>query len=244
MMLKTESSHFGRKAVLETGISRLQRLLEAETAKAALLQPHMATANSHVVRTGLGDLLAGRQAISPRTIEPYEPLGDGAWVGHEDMKGKAWVVATFTPGSGVGVPDADVPETGSLLAIHPVVTGSQLPSWMTLETQVDGTHILPGKHVRIDVLADFTFDGLQEASHTNSVTALLRCDTSDGGKHDVFVTHFPVTTVPMLHTLTCSTDEWSHLIADRSAEFVLIFFLPTCGNFRFNLYNLAVECEK
>ncbi len=242
MMLKTESSTFGRKAVLETGIARLRRLLEAENAADATVRPRMALPPAVAVRTGLGELLAGNQEIPPRTIEPYECLCEGVWVGHDDRQGAAWVVAGFTPGCGASAPDADFPQTAPLLAIHPVVTGTQLPAWITLETQVDGTHIKPDTTVRIDVVADFTFDSPHGSSHTNTVTALLRCDTRDGGRHDVCVTHFPVTTVPMLHTLTCPTETWQHLIQDGAAEFVLMFFLPTRGNFRFNIYDLAVEC--
>ena len=90
-------------------------------------------------------------------------------------------------------------------------------------------------------MANFKFDDPRQVMHTNTIKITLRRTRKDGIRTDNDLGFFPVTTMPMAHSLIAKV-EASHSAHEEAGERTsLIFWLPVHGAYVFNLYGFSME---
>lgn len=232
-----------RVRVLKEGMKRLTRLLEAENASLQSLMKTEARNSGGNISTGLGSFLSDGVAIAPKPTVSYEDFAKGVWTGIDDTDGANSIVVEFAPADRGTAGNDDLAPYAPRLGIHPVITSAQSPKWVTLETMVDKTSISVGATLRLDIVTDFHFPEPRQATHINTAKMTLRCQKNDGTYDDIEFGSFPVTTVPMAHTLSNPYVKIDATTLAHCAKMVLIFFLPNHGLYTFNLYGFSVGTE-
>jgi len=229
-----------RRHILEVGIDRLSRLLEAERASAHARKP---IPPIEQVGTGIHALLESDKAIAPKKVSPYEEFSPGLKVGYEDCGGKVWTVVDFEPSKLEERQNGDPSIRAPRLGVHPVFSGSKNCGWMTLESRVDKGQIKNTTKLGLRLVAEFSFGTPGQELHTNSVKASLRCDKPDRSYEDIDLGFFPITTVPTCHTFVCQSNSLNEAWLASFSSLRLILWLPNYGSYRFNLYGLSLEAE-
>lgn len=232
------SSAISRKQILQDGVKRLTRLLEAEQASAYAQEFRQPVAHIH---TGLTALMASGEAISPRVVKPYQEFSKGVSAGYEDHGGKNWAVLDFAPADREDASSGDLEPCAPRFGVHPVFS-EESTRWMTLEVNVEKGRLEDVSNLKFSLLGEFSFVEPYQSLHTNVIKLFMRGNKKDGTYEDIEIGFFPITTIPMAHTLLLKREkleDWLNSMPDVK----LIFWLPNYGRYRFNLYGCSLEVE-
>ncbi len=230
-----------RVQILEEGIERLSRLLEAEKFTFQFTRLPSQNKKLRKISNGISQLLSKEEIIAPMIAPAYSDFSDGVWIGIGGNLEESWAVVEFQPRRAnrddIGKEDF----SAAMLIIHPVFAGANTPEWLTLETIINHRSVVAETELQFEVLSSFIFPEPRKALHINTVRLTLRCQNVDGSFMDFDVGFIPVTSVPMLHTiinknLTISTEQLNQTI-----KMSLIFWLPTHGLYTFNLFSFSVR---
>lgn len=241
MALDRQSEHFNRKEVLEKGIERLRKLLEAEVMAGKSLLPKSPHGAARSVSSSLAALLASKERLTPKNRAPYEQFFKGVCVGLDHVGKHNWVTAGFDPAGEVARAGDPALHHAPRLSVHPVFVGADRSRWVTLETRVDKPHGAAATELGVHVVARFHFADPQQAAHINTVGVTLRCEQTDGTFEDSEMAFFPITTVPMGHAIAIKIAALKEAIKTDGATLRLIFWLPTHGAYSFELFDIAMD---
>lgn len=229
-----------RTQILEDGIKRLTRLLEAERASSHAQKLKIPVAHIH---TGLTALMVSDEAISPSVFKPYQELSKGVKAGYEDHGGKNWVVLDYEPADPEAASSGDLEIRAPRLGVHPVFSDGASTKWMTLEVDVEKGGLEDVCNLKISLLGEFSFAEPYQSLHTNVVKVTFRGDQKESSYEELDIGFFPVTTIPMTHTLFCDDGKKINRFLASSSSLRVIIWLPTYGRYRFNLYDLSLGVE-
>jgi hypothetical protein len=233
------SSAISRKQILQDGVKRLTRLLEAEQASAYAQEFRQPVAHIH---TGLTALMASDEAISPRVVEPYQEFAKGVSAGYEDHGGKNWAVLDLAPADREDASSGDLELCAPRIGVHPVFSEGESTRWMTLEVNVEKGRLEDVSSLKFSLLGEFSFVEPYQSLHTNVIKLVMRGNKVDGTYEDIEIGFFPITTIPMAHTLFLKREKLQDWLNSMS-NVKLIFWLPNYGRYRFNLYGCSLEVE-
>ncbi|WP_157933018.1 hypothetical protein [Roseovarius salinarum] len=229
-----------RKRILADGVKRLTRLLEAERASSCaqdFKQPDSS------IYTELNALMASNEAISPRVVKPHQEFTKGVQAGYESHGGKNWAVLDFEPAGKETAGSGDLEIRSPRFGVHPVFADGANTRWMTIEVDLEEDALKDVNNLRISLLGEFSFVEPHQSLHTNVVKVTLRGAQKRGGHEDLKIGFFPVTTIPMAHTLFYDDDKKLESLLASSSSLKVLIWLPTYGSYRFNLYGFSLGAE-
>lgn len=242
-MQKSRVSNPGstRAHTLQKGIDRLVSLLEAENAAMRETTFLRADVTDSGVKSGLNHLLSTKEMISPKVANPYAPFFEDVWVGYEKLATHDdWVVIGFEPAGESAILDGPVTRHAPRLFVHPVFPTGGTSRWVTLETRIYKLPATPEAKLSLGLVANFKFDDPQQTMHTNTIKVALRRTQKDGTWSDSDLGFFPVTTVPMAHSLIAKVEALDSPLEEAEARASLIFWLPVHGSYVFNLFGFSM----
>jgi len=227
-----------RPQILQSSIKHLTRLLEAEL---ATLPTDKHRSSDALLDTGMTTLMARNTALPSRKFAPYEHISKGVAVGYEDNNDSIWVVVDFEPADSIDVGAEMTPRRAPRLRLHPVFSSQIASRWMTMEVDLHDFVLQDVDALTVSLLSNFDFKRKNQALHTNVVGALLRAIKVAGDYEDLELGYFPITTMPLLHKLIVTSDRFDLKRMGGEVQYRLILFLPTFGDYTFNLYDLSIE---
>jgi len=219
----------------------LHRLLEAENASTQGCDPTDTDGFASTVETGFDRLFSSSESISPKAVEPYSDFSSKVWAGFEALGGACWVVMAFEPANKTETNCRDINSKAPKLTFHPVVTGGQLPKWITVEGNVEKGSLEGSPTLTLKLLSHFIFSEPRQSGHVNGIAAILRSIFENGKYEDIPLGYFPITTVPMLHTQSIHIDSRAEELIRQSSSLRLILFLPAEGGYVFDLFGLSLK---
>lgn len=235
-----------KKEILEMGVNRLKRLLEIEQTLESFQQNKADFSEGSAVRieTGLTALKESGQPICPTIFKPYQSISPGVKVGYQDHDGAIWAVIDFESAENNPTDTNVLPIKYSKLSINPVFSSQLTTNWFTFEVDIyDFEKITELKSFDVSLTSDFTFKYFNDSFYTNTVKINLRGTKSDKSYEDMPIGFFPITTVPMSHTFFHDISD-TYLDWLRSIQSLkMIIWLPTYGQYKFNIYDLIVEAR-